>query len=94
MGKSLSFLLKVVKQQVDADKEVASLVETMSATIKVVNVLDCFSDKVLPLKDSIIAFAKQCAECASFVRQYTTPGFLGKANIQICECILTVNVHV
>ena len=53
----------------------------MQDTFDQVNSLGHVSQKIPVVKQVVVAFAQQSVECATFIRQYTRPGFLG--NIQL-----------
>ena len=66
------------RKDVEADKNITSLIETMNDTFDIVTALDPTSEEVPSLRNALTVFARQAAECASFANKYTRPGFLGR----------------
>ena len=72
-----------MKKQVEADKDVASLVEIMQCTFDTVNTLDADVQQDKPLKDLLTTFTKQSLECAVFIKLYTRRGFVGEPTFEL-----------
>jgi hypothetical protein len=74
---SFSSLYKVVKGQVERDRDVVKLAATMEDVFSFVDAIESFPEKLTVLEETILKILHQTIECSIFIREYTGNGFSG-----------------
>lgn len=69
--------MQILKGQIDRDRRIFDLVETMEDVYSFVDVVKSLPKKLEILEDVIVKILKQTVECAIFIREYTGHGFAG-----------------
>jgi hypothetical protein len=73
----IQLYMQVLKGQIDRDRRIFDLVETMEDVYSFVDVVKSLPKKLEILEDVIVKILKQTVECAIFIREYTGHGFAG-----------------
>ncbi|KZP17876.1 hypothetical protein FIBSPDRAFT_864509 [Athelia psychrophila] len=79
---TVSSVYKAIKDQLDRDKSVIELMETMEDTYTFVDELKAFPEKIELLKTIIRKILEETYECALFLKEYTGRGFSKRALTQ------------
>ncbi|KZP09559.1 hypothetical protein FIBSPDRAFT_1051773 [Athelia psychrophila] len=101
----LSVAHKVIVAQVEIDKNVADLANTMEDVYSFVSVIEEVPSKIQLLEDIIQRIFTQTAECAIFIQEYNGHGFAGRllrenmgastpANVtRLAQSLITLRSH-
>ena len=76
---------QAIKGQLDRDKEITELLDTMKDVYGFVEDVKKFPDKIDRLEDTILQILGQTVECSFFIREYCGHGF-GGMNVMFDHC--------